>query len=423
MLDATQALTVLAEIDPVHRETLDARLATIAGALDTNPVFRPQDLPHTHFMRFVVIEQDGELPALLAWECNHDRKAREYLALALRAVSLDPVFECCLGYPPPSRRDDEARIEWLLGHSVPAAAFYTAYRGVPREQVVNDRRVHDAIRDKLDRDGGRAELCNLPNHEIQRQLRDHVRENHPDLATTPTDSQEWRWALAKALVILLGLVLLLPLLVVAPFWYIALRKKERTDIPDENTRPVHDDKDLAALEDKVTQNQLTHIVEIKPGWFRYATLRFVLFAIDLIARAWEVRGDLGGITSIHFARWVIVKDRWSKGRKRHRLLFFSNYDGSWESYLGEFVDRAAFGLTGVWSNTVGFPRTDRLLGAGARDEEAFKQWTRRHQIVTQVWWSGVPDSTVQNILDDLWIRRHLDRTLTADEMQRWLRKL
>ena len=87
--------------------------------------------------------------------------------------------------------------------------------------------------------------------------------------------------------------------------------------------------------------------------------------------------------------------------RRHRLLFFSNYDGSWESYLGEFIDRAACGLTAVWSNTVGFPRTCRLLGAGARDEEAFKQWTRRHQILTQVWWSGVPDSTVQNIRDDV----------------------
>lgn len=423
MRDATQALTVLAEIDPLQRATLDARLAAIADDLDHNPVFRPKDLPHTHFMRFVVLEQDGELPALLAWECNHDRRTREYLEQALDAVSLDPVFECCLGYPPPSRRDDTTRIEWLLRHAVPAAAFYAAYRGIPREQVLNDRRVHDAIRDKLDKHGGRAELSELPDHEIQRQLREHVRNHHPELATAPTDDQALRWALAKALVILRGLVLLVPLLVIAIPWLLVLRWKEHTDPADANTRPVHDDKDLAALEDKVTQNQLTHVVEIKPGWFRYATLRFVLYVIDLIARAWEVRGSLGGITSIHFARWVFVKDRWSAGRKRHRLLFFSNYDGSWESYLGEFVDRAAFGLTGVWSNTVGFPRTRWLIRDGAKDEEAFKQWTRRHQIVTQVWWSGVPDSTVQNILDDLWIRRHLEQTLTRDDMKRWLRTL
>jgi hypothetical protein len=137
-----------------------------------------------------------------------------------------------------------------------------------------------------------------------------------------------------------------------------------------------------------------------------------------------VHGDLGGITSIHFARWVIVPDRWTKdGPKRHRLLFFSNYDGSWESYLGEFVDRAAFGLSGVWSNTKGFPRTRNLIREGAKDEEAFKQWTRRHQIATQAWWSGVPDSTVQNIRNDLWIRRNFERALSDEELDEWLRRL
>ena len=423
MLDATNALTVIAEIDPTRRALLDERLAAIADKLHDNPLFRPKDLPHTHFMRFVIIEGNGTLPALLAWECNHDGEASEYLALAVRAVSFDVVFECCRDYPRASRRDDAARVAWLLAHSVRAAAFYTGYRGIPRDQVVNDRAVHDAIREELDRRGGREALAGLPGHEIQRRLREHVRATYPHLDTSVSDDEEWRWALAKALVILGALPFVPLLLVIALPWYYALRRRERTDVADKNTRPVHDDKDLAALEDRVTQNQLTHLVEIKPGRFRLATLMFVLTAIDLIARAWEVRGRLGGITSIHFARWVIVFDRWSTGRKRHRLLFFSNYDGSWESYLGEFIDRAAFGLTGVWTNTVGFPDTKNLLGAGARDEEAFKQWTRRHQIPTQVWWSGVPDSTVQNIRDDIWIRRHLDRTLTQSELDRWLGKL
>jgi hypothetical protein len=423
MLDATQALTVIAEIDPTRRALLDARLAAIADQLDTNPVFRPKELPHTHFMRFVVIEQDRELPALLAWECNHDRRAREYLELAVATPGFDAVFECCAGYPSATHRDVPTRVEWLLRHSRRAAAFYAAYRGIPRAQVVNDRAVHDAIREAIDEQGGRAALSGLPGHEIQRRLCEYVRAKYPHLDTRVSDDQEWRWAIAKLLVILGGLIALPFLLIVALPWYCVLRDKEKRDLAEPNTRPVHDDKGLAELEDRVTQNQLTHLVEIKPGWFRLATLTFVLFVIDLIAQAWEVRGHLGGITSIHFARWVIVRDRWSTGRKRHRLLFFSNYDGSWESYLGEFIDRAAYGLTGVWSNTVGFPDTKYLLGAGARDEEAFKQWTRRHQIPTQVWWSGVPDSTVQNILDDIEVRRNLDRTLGRAEMDRWLRKL
>jgi hypothetical protein len=64
-----------------------------------------------------------------------------------------------------------------------------------------------------------------------------------------------------------------------------------------------------------------------------------------------------------------------------------------------------------------------LIGDGAEDEEAFKQWTRRHQIETQAWWSGVPDSTVQNIRNDIWVRRNLSRRLDDEELDEWLRRL
>ena len=420
MRDATQALTVIAPIDPAKRALLDERLNQISDDIDGNALFRPKDLPHTHFMRFVVIEGAGEIPALLAWESNHDKRRDEYLALVVHGSAIERIFECCTRFP----RQLDDQVTWLTEHSHRAAAFYTAYRGVPREQVHNDRTVHDAIREALDTHDGRGAFAGLPPREIQRQLCEHVRVNKPALDITQSDDQELRWLVGKLLAVGAALVLLPFLLVVAPFWYAVLRGKEKTDIPEPTNRPVHDDKHLAELEDRVTQNQLTHIVDIKPGWFRHATLLFVLTAIDVIARVYSVRGDLGGITSIHFARWVILRDRWTKrGAKRHRLLFFSNYDGSWESYLGEFIDRASYGLTGVWSNTVGFPRTQGLLGAGARDEEAFKQWTRNHQIPTQVWWSGVPDSTVQNVLDDLWIRRYLDGGLADDEVSTWVRKL
>jgi hypothetical protein len=418
--DATQALTVIAPIDPDRRAVLDERLKQISDDLDGNTLFRPADLPHTHFMRFVVIEGGGEVPALLAWESNHDTQRDEYLEAVVHASSIERLFECCTGFP----RGVDGQVSWLVEHSYRAAAFYTAYRGVPREQVQNDRKVHDAIREALDANGGRAAFDGLSPREIQHMLCEHVRDRYPSLDTTPSDDQELRWLIGKVLAVIAALVLLPFLVVIAPFWYVVLRGKEKTDLPEPTNRPVHDDKHLAELEDRVTQNQLTHIVDIKPGRFRYATLLFVLTAIDVIARVYSVRGDLGGITSIHFARWVILRDRWTtRGPKRHRLLFFSNYDGSWESYLGEFIDRASYGLTGVWSNTVGFPRTQNLLGAGARDEEAFKQWTRNHQIATQVWWSGVPDSTVQNVLDDLWIRRYLDGGLADDEVGAWVRKL
>jgi hypothetical protein len=135
-----------------------------------------------------------------------------------------------------------------------------------------------------------------------------------------------------------------------------------------------------------------------------------------LAREFFTRGSLGGISSIHFARWVLIDE----GR---RLLFFSNYDGSWESYLGDFIDKAALGLTSIWSNTEEFPKTKFLLFKGARDEERFKAWTRAHQIPTQLWYSAYPDLTVQNILASRKICAELRRGLKKDrEIDRWLRR-
>ncbi|HEU4732712.1 MAG TPA: hypothetical protein VFT22_32675 [Kofleriaceae bacterium] len=428
MRQATQALTVIAELPPgpTPRALLDHRLAQIAADLDGNRIFRPCELPDTHFMRLVIIDDpQGELPSLLAWEANHDGHAADYLALVARAVpSIDAVFECCIDYPPSGVADVDGWVAWVTAHAHPSA-FYTGYRGVPRSAVLNDRLVHDAIREVLDRED-RAALCSLPRTEIQRRIREQVAAHHPDLDLSPTGDEEARWVIGKILALCGALVVLPFVLLCALPWYLVLRRKETTDFATAYARPIDVDPAIQDVEDRVMQNQLTHLVDIKPGAFRLATLWLVLTAIDVIARVYSVRGNLGGITDIHFARWVILRDRRDPppdGPRRHRLLFFSNFDGSWESYLGEFIDRAAYGLTAVWSNTRGFPATEHLVFGGARDEEAFKQWTREHQLLTQVWWSGAPDSTVQNIRDDVWIRRQLDRGLGDNELVTWLRKL
>lgn len=425
MREATQALTVLAEIEPgPARALLEQRLAAIAADLDGNPIFRPCELPDTHFMRFVIIDDPrGELSALLAWESNHDGRAADYLAAVARATpAISAVFECCAGYPAEGTAEVDAWVAWMLAHAHRAAAFYAGYRGVPRSAVVNARRVHDAIRDVLDR-ADRPALRGLSRSDLQLRIRELVAARAPDLDLSPEGDDELRWVIGKIAAIAAALALLPIILVIAPLWYALLRFHENRDIATAYTRPLDIDPAVRGIEDRITQNQMTHVVDLKPGGFRLATLWLVLTAIDVAVRVYWVRGELGGITAIHFARWVILRDRRRDGPRRHRLVFFSNYDGSWESYLGEFIDRAASGLTAVWSNTLGFPATRHLLLAGARDEESFKQWTREHQLPTQVWWSGVPDATVQNVRDDLVIRRQLARGLADHETETWLRKL
>lgn len=424
MRRASTPLTVLAEIEADLRPLLDERLAAIQRGADA---FHPARLPNTHFTRFCIIDDAKpprgaeRLPALLAWECNHDGDIGDYLAeVARQTPEIDRVFECCRGYPARGARSFDDWMLWMKARTHRSAAFYTAYGDLSHEQVLNDRAVHDALRDIID--GDRNALCQLPPGPLRRQLVEELQQRRPELDVSLQGESKLRWAAGKVMAVaMLIAVLPLALLLYWPWKWILLRK-EAADAA--TAGPAHDPLNLWASEDRFTQNQLTHVVDIKPGWFRLGTLWIVLTVIDVLARFWYVHGDLGGIQTIHFARWVIVLDkRHEPDVRRHRLVFFSNYDGSWENYLGEFIDRAAGALTAVWSNTEGFPVARNLRGLGARDEEAFKRWTREHQLPTQVWWTGISGSTVQNVRDDLWIRRCIERPLDEDETRAWLRRL
>jgi hypothetical protein len=429
----SSALTIVAEIDPGQRADLDKRLAIIAEDLDgsdgENTVFPLRGLPRTHFIRWLILpDRERELPPMLMMESNHDGPTEPYLRdLAAHAPDgLDALFGCCLGYPARGARDVAAFVAWMTRHSIPAAAFYCAYRDVPKAQVDNDGEVHAAIRRLID--GDPAQFRGETPRRALEKIRAAMRRTSYDISPQPDDKPRFdrearRTLIATAAGVLVSLPVLLPAL---PGLLFTLRWKETHDKPKVFPHPVQDRGHHRRDEDFIVQNQLSNVVDVKPGVFRYLLLRTVLFAIDRLARVYFVNGHLGGITSIHFARWVIVKDPrpWRLlQRRRHRLVFFSNYDASWESYLGEFVDRAAGGLTAVWGNTEGFPRARWLKEDGADDEEAFKNWARDIQIPTQVWWSGVPRSTTQNVRDDIWIRRRLERELTDEEIVEWLRRL
>jgi len=122
------------------------------------------------------------------------------------------------------------------------------------------------------------------------------------------------------------------------------------------------------------------------------------------------------IGTIHYARWFHLPGT-------DKLIFLSNFDGSWESYLGDFIDKAAVGLTAVWSNTVDFPRTRFLAFGGAADGPRFREWARAHQCRTDVWYSAYPDLSMPAIDNNSAIRDGLNARLDPEETQSWLRRL
>ena len=117
--------------------------------------------------------------------------------------------------------------------------------------------------------------------------------------------------------------------------------------------------------------------------------------------------------TIHFARWF-------RPPGSERLVFLSNYDGSWESYLEDFITKAYPGQNAAWSNAVGFPRTNWLMSDGAQDGDRFKRWVRRQQQPTQFWFNRFPHLTADQMRDNAVIAWELARATTDSQARAWL---
>src|SRR5262249_39595793 len=221
------------------------------------------------------------------------------------------------------------------------------------------------------------------------------------------------WRLREA-VHLVGVPLLaLVVLPVLPVWVLLLRRSERRDVPDA-ARPAGGHLRAGApVRDRAAQNPLSALTALKPGLLRRLTTRAVLVFLDYAARHVYNRGRLGEIKTIHFARWALLDGH-------RRLLFASNYDGSLESYMDDFIDRAAAGLNTIFSNGQGYPRTRWLLLGGARYEQDFKYYLVRHQLPVPVWYSAYPELTAVNVENNARIRAGLRGEMTPEQARRWL---
>lgn len=173
------------------------------------------------------------------------------------------------------------------------------------------------------------------------------------------------------------------------------------------------------------QNHLASLTYVKGGVARRVLLRVALFAVNLLARYWFNRGELGGIPTILSARWVMIDG----GR---RLLFLDNYGGAWESYLNEFIDLPGFkGLNAIWSNTFlhaegrrfSFPPTRFLLWGGAQSEQPFKAYVRESQIETLVWYSAYPMLSTVNVNANTDLRQAMSQSLAPCEVDAVFQRL
>jgi len=211
---------------------------------------------------------------------------------------------------------------------------------------------------------------------------------------------------------------LLGVLVVAPLIVLWLRYLERRD-SSHDAPPVDERllREMVRREDWVAQNHMGSIVLIKPGVLRTIIIRAGHLGLGLLLRVKATEGYLGSMRTVHFAHWAFLNNG-------SRLLFFSNFDHSWDSYLDDFVEKAHTGLTLAWGCGVGFPPTRFLIYDGASHGRRFKNWALSSRAVSRFWYSAYPTLTVDQIERNNRIANGLRKeSLSSEEARLWIRDL
>jgi hypothetical protein len=412
------AVTIAAHVRPGETAALGELLASMGDGVANGSVLDLAALTDVHFARFFLLEEttdlDGQsLPASLVYLSDFDVSREQHLAELAAATGLDDVFRHCDGYS----ADD--RLGFLRAHVTKEQARYLNTPGRGVGEIRREAELREALETFLDERSDYLE--GVDPVAVRGKIIEYVR-GEPRLAWAlePEPRPALGWSIREAVhltAIPLGLLLLTPLFVVgAPVYAILLRRHERADVAENLTPDEETVQTLAALEDHAVQNPFTAIGFVKPGPFRRMTILGVLNGISFATRHVFNRGSLAGVKTIHFARWVFLDE----GR---RVFFASNYDGSLESYMDDFIDQISWGLNIVFSNGFGFPKTRWLVLDGSRDELAFKHYLRRHQVPTHVWHSAYPRLTAANVARNEEIRKGLHGHLGREEAAQWLQLL
>ena len=452
-----RGFTVVTRIVPGRTDELSKLLDAIGGDIKDNPHIPFVDLDRLHYSSMIVVD-DGSSDPYLLFEGSIDGEVRDFLRdlVSRAAPGLGQIYRHCAGYPASGIDDRAALVDYLVTHDIGPGAMFVAWPGRTVGTIRQEADLRERIGQFLDEALETTDLGSQPPQEVRRRIQEFVR-NEPSLdwaqqelpkpflvrfgpelavfgsyplvlgllklARTAVSRKSGRTARLLAKVALSGLGAAVGTVAGVLRWHeIQDDRKDADRRPDWQTRYAQWTQSLGNVverEDFQLQNHLASVTYIKPGRFRLTLLRVVFAVVILAVRLVANRGKLGGITSVHFARWVVTSDD-------KTVVFLSNFDGSWESYLNDFIDLAAFGLNAVWANTdnaIGYPPAKFLIFGGANDGDRLKAYARYSQVRSRVWYSAYPDLTVDNIGNNIDIRDNLFADLDDQDTETWLRRL
>jgi hypothetical protein len=415
------AVTIITTVGAAQEAPLQQVLEAAGQDPANNSLVPFGQFPNVHFARFFILpaatDRDGNTySSRLVFLADVDGPADAFVLQLVGAAGdgLHSIYQHCAGYP-----GRAGLLDYLQRSSIKTAAAYVNTVGRSVVQVRQEAQLHDAIEAFLD---SRAPELRSTNPRAVRAAIQECVEHDPALvwALERPPTPDVHYVLGEkvqlALVGAAGIALFPYILLAAPLYLAILRWHETHDVAND---AMPDDaliQKLAAQEDHGVQNPFTSAGFLKSGLFRRLTGSVVLWGTNFLARHVFNHADLIGVKTIHFARWVFLDEQ-------RRLFFASNYDGSLENYMDDFIDKIAWGLNIVFSNGVDYPSTRFLVLGGATNEQVFKRFNLTHQLVTPFWYAAYQGLTALNIDNNARIRAGLYGALDEAATCAWLRRL
>ena len=415
---------VLAPIVPSREEELRGLLASMnegPGRVNPDNALIPfARFENLHYARLLILDdqttedvryyglQPKTYPLYLAFLGDIDGAEESFLAelVKVAASGLRKLFSCCAGF-----EAGTDLLAWMREHRKPSIANYVNWKGRTVRRVREEAMLQQAIESYIQ---ANSSLQNLGPREIYTKVREFIlaQKESGRLTLTPESPTPVGWWITNLLhlvgIPLLVLILSPLLIVIAPFYIIRLRMLEKTDPEVCPTVDQSYAEELSRGEDHYVTNQFSAMGSFKPGLLRLLTGIGVLSTVDYAARHIVRQGRLGRVRTIHFARWVFLDGT-------DRMIFCSNYDGSVESYMDDFINKTGFGLNAAFSNGIGYPRTNWLVLDGCADERKYVEYLRRHTLPTQVWYQAYPGLTAIDLERNSRIREGLELPSLSDQ--------
>ncbi len=406
-------------------KALQSKLREAQNDVENNGIIPFSKIDTIHFIRFLVIDNAKDqdlnlLPPGLLLSSNFDGTPEGHIEelCSIFPEGIDSIYGHCIGYP--NNPDHSTRVTFLLKHRIKEKLFWPGLRGTTRNQVYKDDELFRALQNHIDQEN----LGNLAPRDIHSRLMDFVKSRGDlnwALEPEPKPSWwfrfKWRWGYWQFLILAILLIVtsFIPLII----WVLYARLLEISY----NKKKLHTEhrteeyQQIVSLENQVLQNQFSVYGTIKkPQWYKRVTVELVLWAFRWNGKYGSSEGVLGGIDSIHFARWIIFNGG-------NNMMFMSNYDTSWENYFSEFVNRSSGPMNLTFGSMIGYPPIKWLIGQGAKNELEFKRIARLNQYMAELWYSGYPHLSAKNIQNTLRIRQFLSKTeFTDKELTDWLRR-